>query len=167
MFSEGAIVVYGVQGICEFTGTTTMPVGKETRSYYVLSPVYDARSKIYVPTDNQALVDHIQPVLSKKEINQLIDSASANAPEWIENDIERRDYCSEIIKKGDRSELMQLISMLYLHQKSLKQTKKHFHLSDERFLREAERLINDEFSYVLGIKRGEVPDYICNRIENR
>ncbi len=165
MFNLGDTVVYGVQGICEYKGTTTMPVGKEAREYFVLAPIFDARSTIYVPTDNENLIKNIRPILSKEEIDSLIKTAAQDAPKWIENDLERRDYCIEIIKRGDRQELMQLISMLYLHQRDLKQTKKHFHISDERFLREAERLINEEFSYVLGISRGEVPKYISDKIE--
>ena len=37
---------------------------------------------------------------------------------------------------------------------------KKLHIGDERILQEAEKMICDEFSYVLGISKEEVPDYI-------
>lgn len=165
MFTAGETVVYGAQGICKVEGLTEMTTGREKKSYYVLSPIYTDRSTIYVPTDNENLLANIRRVLSKKEINSLIDEANAQKADWIEDDLARREHCSAVIKGGDRMALMQLIEMLYLHREALKETKKHFHISDERYLREAERLIHDEFSFVLGIPREEVPGYILKRIQ--
>lgn len=165
MFKKDDIIVYGTQGVCKISDRATMPVGKEMRSYFVLTPVYDDRATIYVPVDNKSLLNNMKHLLSKEEINELIDSAAADSSRWISDDLKRKEYCINVIKSGDRKELMQLISMLYLHQKTLKQTKKHFHISDEKYLREAERLINDEFSYTLNIPREDVPEYISSRIE--
>ena len=60
---------------------------------------------------------------------------------------------------------MQLINMLYVHQEDLKIQKKHFHISDERYLKEAERLLHNEFAYVLKISPDEVAQYILSRIK--
>ena len=118
-----------------------------------------------MPTDNEMLLKKMRTVLSIKEINKLIDMAAKNPMEWIENDIARKEHCSNVIKSGDRYELMRLIEMLYLKREELKNTKKHFHISDEKYLREAERLLHDEFSYTLNISKEEVPDYILSRIK--
>lgn len=165
MFSAGETVVYGAQGICKIKGTTEMTSGRVKTNYYVLIPVFDENATIYVPTDNERLIANMRKVLSKNEIDRLIDDAALNKAEWIADDLKRKEYCSEIIKSGDRMELMRLIEMLYLRREDLKQTKKHFHIYDERYLREAERLLHDEFSYVLGIDQKQVPEYILNRIK--
>lgn len=165
MFSAGDTVVYGAQGICKIKGTTEMVLGKVKETYYVLYPVFDNNGAIYVPIDNECLIANMRKVLSKNEIDRLIDDAALNKAEWINDDLKRKEYCSEVIKSGDRLELMRLIEMLYLHREDLKQTKKHFHISDERFLREAERLLHNEFSYVLGIDQKQVPEYILSRIK--
>ena len=60
---------------------------------------------------------------------------------------------------------MKLIEMLSLKQKDLRSKKKHFHVADEKTLREAESLLHDEFSYVLGISQSEVPGYIMSRLK--
>ena len=43
---------------------------------------------------------------------------------------------------------------------------KKLHIADERMLREAEKMICDEFAYVLGISQEEVPAYITSGLEN-
>ena len=42
---------------------------------------------------------------------------------------------------------------------------KKLHVADERMLQEAEKMICDEFSYVLGIPKEEVPSYITNSMK--
>lgn len=165
MFTAGETIIYGAQGICKVEGVTEMTAGREKKSYYMLSPIYTDRSTIYVPMDNEKLLANMRYVLSKQEIDRLIDDANKQETTWIEDDLARREHCAAVIKGGDRMALMQLIEMLYLHRESLKETKKHFHISDERYLREAERLIHDEFSFVLEIPREDVPNYIINRIQ--
>lgn len=167
MFSIGEKVIYGTQGICEVRGTTEKTIGKTKLEYYVLVPIYDTKSTIYIPVKNEKLLENIRKVLSETEINALIDTAAKNQLTWIEDDLKRKEICNQIFKSGDRLDIMRLIEMLYLRREALKQTKKHFHISDERYLREAERLIHDEFSYVLGIEQNKVPEYILNRINNR
>lgn len=165
MFSAGDTVVYSTHGICKVKEITEMEMCKVKKKYYVLIPVYDENSTLYIPVDNEKLLNNMHRMLSATEIDELIDNAAASPLEWISDDIQRKEYCSAVIKGGDRSELMRLIEMLYLRREDLKQTKKHFHISDERYLRDAERLLHDEFSFVLGIKREQVPEYILNRIK--
>jgi len=165
MFSAGDTVSYGTQGICRIKKVTEMTVDKVKKQYFVLIPVQDEKATVYVPTDNERLLANMRTVLSEEEINKLIDDASQNPMEWIEDDIARKEHCSNVIKSGDRYELMRLIEMLFLRREELKNTKKHFHLSDERYLREAERLLHDEFSYTLKISKNEVANYIFERIK--
>ncbi len=165
MFSVGDTILYGTQGICKIKEITEMAVGKVKKQYFVLIPIQDEKSTIYIPTDNEKLISNMRSVLSVTDINKLIDDAANNPIKWIENDIARKEYCANIIKSGDRLELMRLIEMLYIRKDELKSTKKHFHISDERYLREAERLLHDEFSYALNISKEDVPDYILNRIK--
>lgn len=133
----------------------------------MLVPIRDERATVYLPTDNENLLHNMRPVLSADEINKLIDKAAKTPMDWIENDLTRKEHCISVIKSGDRYELMRLIEMLYLKREEIKTTKKHFHVSDEKYLREAERLLHDEFSYTLNIIKDNVPDYILNRIKNQ
>lgn len=164
MFCVGEAVVYGVQGVCRIREMCTKKFGKEEQEYFVLCPIFDEKSVIYVPTDKPALLAQMRSVLTKEELRELIASAGEQDAQWIENDSHRRDFCTEVIKSGDRSALMQLVSMLYLHSEELKGQKKHFHIADERSLKQAKKLLHDEFAFVLGITPEEVPEYISRHI---
>lgn len=167
MFSVGDTVSYGTQGICKIKEIAKMTIGKEEKEYFVLIPVRDQRATVYLPTDNEKLLHNMRTVLSANEIDKLIDKAAENIMDWIENDADRKEHCNNVIKSGDRYQLLRLIEMLYTKREELKFTKKHFHISDEKYLREAERLLHDEFAYALNISKDNVPDYILSRIKNQ
>lgn len=70
-FKEGDVVVYGSQGICRITGTEKMRVGGKSTIYFILHPVYRKNSKIFVPSDNEKLMEKMHSVIEKDEIDEL------------------------------------------------------------------------------------------------
>ena len=164
MFSVGDAVVYGVQGVCRIREMCTKKFGREEQEYFVLCPIFDEKSVIYVPADKPALLSQMRAVLTREELRQLLDSAAQDETIWIEDDSHRRNYCAEVIKSGDRQALLKLVSMLYLHSEELRGQKKHFHIADERSLKQAKKLLHDEFAFVLGITPEDVPEYIARHV---
>ncbi len=164
MFAVGAFVCYGTQGVCKVSDITVKQIGREKNNYYVLVPVRDERSTIFVPTDNEKLLKNMRPVLTQDEIDEIICSFSQEESNWIANDAERKEFCNSTVKNGDCKQLMRLINMLYLRRKDLKNQKKHIHIIDERYFKEAERLLYDEFSFVLNIAVEQVPEYIASKL---
>lgn len=160
MYSAGEVVIYGTQGVCSIKEITTMKFGSTKGEYYILTPVSDPKSVVYVPTAKPALVAKMRPVLSRSELDELIAVTAAENLEWIANDNERKLYCDKVIKGGDRVEIMRLMEMLYLRREELKDQSKHFHNVDAQYLKTAERMLHDEFAYVLGIRLEDVPEYI-------
>lgn len=165
MYSAGETVIYGSLGVCKIKDIAKMSLGGESKVYCVLIPVNDIRSVVYVPTDNDILMSRIHPILSPDEVNIIICSAAPEKIEWINSDAERKQFCGETLKSGDRVRIMQMIAMLYERREVLRTQKKHFHITDERFLKEAIKLLHEEFAYVLGIDTDEVPGYIESRIK--
>lgn len=165
MFQAGDAIIYGTHGVCVISEIAQLKLVGDKREYYVLAPVHDENSKIYAPTDNDAVNARMRKVLSREQLDELISSVSREDSQWISDDSQRREFCDAVIKGGDRAELMKLIEMLYLRQKSLKNNKKHFHIADEKALKEAQGLLHDEFAYVLGITPEEVPDYIKSHLK--
>lgn len=166
MFSVGNIVSYGMQGICEISEITEKKFKSNVIKYYVLVPVFDKSSKIFVPIENETLTSKMRRILSKDEILNIIESMPDNEIIWIENDNERKEKYKEILSGGDRTKIVKLIKTLYLHQKHQKQIGKKLHISDERLLKEAEKLLYDEFAFVLNIDRNDVLSYIIDQIES-
>ena len=164
MFAVGDVVMYGTQGVCKIHEVCTKKFGKTESEYFLLRPYFDPKSVIYVPTDQDNLLSQMREVLTRNEVNDLIAEISSGKIEWIDNDNERQDVCNEIIRSGDRVALMRLIQMLYDRNEELKGQKKHFHIADERNLKRAEKLLHEEFAYVLGLQPADIPAYISERL---
>ena len=154
-FKEGDVVVYGSQGICRITGTEKMRVGGKSTVYFILNPVYRKNSKIFVPSDNEKLMEKMHSVIEK---------AAEDTSEWIENDAERKDFFKSALASGDRGKIINVIKTIRLHKTEREESGKRLHQSDEAFLKEAEALIYEEFAVVLGIEPVKVLDYIMDEI---
>ena len=105
-------------------------------------------------------------ILSKEEIYELIETMPYEEANWIDNENERKEKYKRIIAGGDRAELIKMIKALYFQKKKRESDGKHLYLSDERFFKEAERILYDEFQYVLKIRKEDLMSFIFERIEN-
>ena len=160
MLTVGQTVVYGTQGVCTVKEISMLKLGKTKGEYYALSPIDDPGSTVYVPTANEELMSKPRPVLTGEEADALITEAVREPLEWIESDAERKSACDDIVKNGDRKQLMRLVGMLYRRRELLKDQKKHFHNVDAQYLKTAERMLHGELAYALGIAVDDVADYI-------
>ena len=155
MLEPGQTVLYGTEGICTIEAIETLRIGGKRSKYYVLRPVYRTRATIYVPTDNELLCSRMRPVLS----------AAGESISWIDDPNERKQVFAQILSGGDRRRVLHLIRMLYVRRRELQKNGKHLRIADEQTLRDAEKLLNDEFAHVLHIPQPDVPDYIRSRME--
>ena len=71
----GSYVLYGKTGVCMVQEQKTITMGKESALYYVLSPISDGRSSVFVPCNNEMLVSRIQPLMTREEIDLLLSDA--------------------------------------------------------------------------------------------
>ena len=160
MLTVGQTVVYGTQGVCTVKEISMLKLGKTKGEYYALSPIDDPGSTVYVPTANEKLMSKLRPVLTGEEADALITEAVREPLEWIESDAERKSACDDIVKNGDRKQLMRLVGMLYRRRELLTDQKKHFHNVDAQYLKTAERMLHGELAYALGIAVDDVADYL-------
>lgn len=166
MAQVGQIVLYGTEGVCRISEICKMKVGHKREEYYVLRPVHREGATVFVPLNNQVLLEKMRPLLSKEEINGLIDAVSREQPIWIEDAAERKAEYQRILLSSGREELLRMIRSLYLRRSELRERGKHLRGSDEQMLRDAEKLLNDEFALVLEIDQREVPEYIRSRVDH-
>ena len=71
MLSVGDSVLYGVQGICIVDSMMEREFKGEKINYYVLKPINNSNSVLYVPSNNKELVSKIKKVLNEKEFKAL------------------------------------------------------------------------------------------------
>lgn len=166
MYSVGAVVIYRNEGVCRITDTITKRLGDKNIEYYVLKPVHKENSEIFVPKNNSVLVEKMRKVLSKDEIMQLIKKIPEEGNIWIEDSDERKESYKKILESGERTELVKLIKTLHTHKQKQKKSGKKLRISDERILKDAERMLYDEFAYVLDIPHSEVVPFISGQLSN-
>ncbi len=159
-FTIGTILIYGATGVCKLTDIREEKMGGVTREYYILSPVYDSRATVYVPTDNEVLTAKMKRILTCGEAEALISADDGRRTEWVEGDKPRKEKFGLIIEDGDRVEIIRLARTLYDRKKCAEQEGKKFHACDENMLLRAQRVLCEELALVLDVPQKEVLDII-------
>ena len=165
MYKTGDTVIYGTQGVCRIEGVQTKRIRGEYVDYLVLRPVYDKNSTVFVPKNNEKLLSKMRDILSADEIYRIIKELPEEDPVWIEDDNIRKARYQEIIDEGDRSRIMRIIKTLYSHRKKQEEKGRRLHQADEYILKQAEKLLHNEFALVLDISPEEVVPFIMKQVE--
>lgn len=164
-FQCGDQVVYGIHGVCRIVDIEQKAVDRKIVEYYVLQPCTQVDATYYVPVHNKAAVAKMRKMLTAKELNELLDSNEILEDCWIPEENLRKERYRKLIARADCAELIGMIRSLHLHKQRQLAAGKKFHLCDENFLKDAQRLIASEVSQILGIRPDQVEDHIRSRLE--
>ena len=164
MFQVGDQVIYGIHGVCRITALESRRVDKRNIEYLVLDPLDQHGAQFYVPSQNQAALSKLRPVMTKEELNELL-TIDACSGTWIADENQRKLRYKELITSGDRKALLQLVYCLHKHKKEQELAGKKIHLCDQNFLKDAEKLLNSEFALILNISENDAADFIRNTLE--
>lgn len=166
MYQVGQRVVYAVHGVCTVAEIETKSVDRKKISYYVLEPIDQSGARYYVPTENPAALKKLSPLLTREELENMLAECSVTAGSWIADENQRKVRYKELIVSGDRRALVMMVHTLHEHKKRQESEGKKFHLCDENFLKDAEKLLTSEISLVLELSRDETAAYLRNMFEN-
>ncbi len=160
MFKIGDIVVYGAQGICKIAGTEQKQIGKTSVNYYVLKPIFNQNTSVFVPVENAALTAKMQEILSKEQANRLAQRViNINILKFVgEND--KQDQYKTILASGDRERLIALIKTIRAERDTRRENGKKLNINDEQTLRKAETLFYNELAFVYDVSPDEVKNII-------
>ena len=165
MFKVNDVVVYGSQGVCEIIGIDERKMDGVSRTYFVLKPNDDKGATCYVPTWNEKALAKIRRVMTKQEVDALIDSMPNKSPTWIANEKDRKEAYKNILASRDQAAIISMVQALFSHKKEREAEGKRVHMSDEHFLKDAEQLLYSEWQYVLNVDKAGLMSYIFDRIE--
>lgn len=166
MFQVGELVVYGSTGVCRVEGVSRMdqPGGDRGKRYYVLKPLWQD-GVIYAPVDSEKVP--MRPVISREEAEALIDRMPAipaaacrgGTPQAL-----AQQYQSAV-RDGGHQALIEMMKAIR-HKRGMAESKnRRLGLVDERYMKQAERLLYGELATALEIPYDEVEDYIAARLE--
>lgn len=163
-FEKGQYVVYGTNGICSIADITEMSFtrGMAKVPYYILKPEAANASTIFVPINNEKLVSKMRALMTKEELDTLLLGTRGKKIEWESDRRERAEKFHDILTGGVTEELILMISCIYVRKRELISQNKKLPSTDSNTLKTAEKLVEEEFSYVLGINPKDVGKYIRN-----
>jgi CarD family transcriptional regulator len=165
MYQIGDRVVYGIHGVCQIVGLEERSVDRKNISYFALEPLDQPGTRYYIPSENPSALAKLRYLISAEDLQALLASSEIRESCWIADENQRKQRYRELINSSDRVALLQMINTLHQHKKAQAATGRKFYLCDENFLRDAEKLLNAEFSLVLGIKPSDVGAYILSVLD--
>ena len=152
VFHVNDVVAYGSNGIFRITAITKQKIGKTEMEYYVL------------PTGNPRLAHKLRSVLSEQEVYELLNQLSAAPVAWIESQEDRKELYKKILSEGNQRDMMRAVRALHLRQEEQQAKGKRLYLADERFLKEAEKLLCYEFAAALHMEPNQIPSLITEKL---
>lgn len=148
MLKIGTYVSYRSEGVCIISDVRTEAFGTLGGSgeYYILTPIKDKNSLLYVPVSNEALVAMLRPLLSAAEIAALAAEVREERLPWRAESRARNYEFKELLGVGERRTLMVLVNTILAQSTQLKSVGKKLTGGDEAVLKRALKMLLDEFS---------------------
>lgn len=165
MYEVGDMVIYGKQGVCriEEIGSISITSNDDTTQYYTLVSVYGT-GKTYTPVDTAVYMRHIMTLEEVQNIIKEIPNI-AQQPIQFKNTREMTDYYKNSIESYHWERLIGVIKTVYFKAQHIKQQGKKLGQIDERYKREAEQLLYQEFAVAMDISIDAVGTYITSIME--
>ena len=159
-------MVYGSTGVCQVLSVDRQhsPAGpRQERLYYRLKPLHQDGT-IYTPVDNDKVI--MRPVISRQEAEALIDAIPSLPPMTCRAATTQAltQQYQAAVRRGDCRSLMELTLSIQAKRRQAEAQNRRLGLVDERFMKQAERLLFGELSAALGIPYEQVQPYIARRM---
>ena len=154
MLKIGNYVSYRSEGVCVISDIRTESFGTlgGTGEYYILTPLKDANSVLYVPVNNELLVSKMMPLLSADEICALARELRDERIEWKEESRARSYAFRDILSVGDRRELIVLVNTISERIERMAESGKKLTGGDETAFKRAKKMLFEEFSVTADIE---------------
>ena len=158
MYTVGDLAVYSTQGICRIIDISEKTFSDVTKKYYVLQPLNDPKLSISVPVISDK--SNLSAVVNPKEAEEIIASFKEPASDWIEKNLHRTQAYNDILKKGNRLEMSNVINTLIRKRHELELIDKKFAIQDSKFLQSVQSMLFMELAVALST----TPDLIAERV---
>ncbi|MBR3972619.1 MAG: hypothetical protein IKJ99_01550 [Oscillospiraceae bacterium] len=165
MYSAGDCVIYGIHGVCRVVGTEKQMVNRKRTEYLVLEPMNQTESRFYLPTANPAAMVKLKQVISREAWERLLVSDEIRRDNWIRDENQRKQHYRDLISNGDRISILKMVAALYRYKEEQLAAGRKFHLSDDNFLRDAEKLLASELALVMEIPADQARDYLREQLK--
>lgn len=159
IFSIGDTVMHPAEGVCTIEELRPMALSGAQRTYYILKPTTEkSSSTVYLPVARGNTI--LRRLLSKADILDLIQRSGEHAGLWIADSKQRKETFTRILSGGDYARIIRMMQEIHEERVRREQEGKKACAADEAILAEAERLLHQEFSYVLHMTLEETAVFV-------
>lgn len=159
IYSVGDTVMHPAEGVCTIKELRRMDMNGAQRVYYILKPTTEkSSSTVYMPVARGNTV--LRRLLSKADILDLIHRSHEHADLWIADSKQRKEAFTRILSEGNYAKIIRMMVEIYEERIRREQDSKKPCAADEAILAEAERLLHQEFSYVLHMTPEETAAFV-------
>lgn len=163
LYRIGDTVMHPSEGVCSIEELRRMDMSGAPRTYYILKPATEkSSSTIYMPVARGNTV--LRRLFSKSDILELIHRSGEYAGLWIADGKQRKESFTRILSEGDYAKIIRM--MVEIHEERIRRSAegKKPCAADEAILAEAERLLHQEFSYVLHMSLEETAAFVRSEL---
>lgn len=165
MYNVNETIMYGSLGVCTVTAIEEKTIGKQKALYYCLTTLDNEKCAVFCPVEGCKVP--MRHLMTREQVFNLIADIDQVDDSWISNEMQRKAYFEQVFQRGEPVEIARLTKSLHAHQKEQQAQGRKFHISDERWLERAERILHGEIAFVLQIPREDVPSLIAKEIKNK
>lgn len=160
MYSIGDYVVKVNDGVCRVEEITHLEMSgvSNEKLYYVMVPVQNKGSRIFVPVDGKP--EDLRPVITPSEAAKIMEKVPDLQAEWILNNKFREQKYKEVLHEGDPECLVSYIKLMYEKRREREASGKKNTAVDERYLRFMEETVYSELAFVLDCDKTEIKEKI-------
>lgn len=162
MYQVGDCVMKANTGLCRIVDIVhlTGRLVDRNKTYYLLVPFSDDKTKIYVPVDSAA--SNLRKAINCSEAWDVIESIPKIDAVRIENEKQREQKYKEAIRSCEPEQWISIIKTMYFrNQKRNNQGKKNTAM-DEHYFKMVEKYLYSELAYAIGKNESEM----CQLIED-
>ena len=159
-------VVYASNGICfiEDVKKLTFIKGEPEKTYYILRPLNDKNSTIYIPENNELLLGRIRSIITKDEIDAIIRDTKTAEFVWIEDRKQRSAHYRELLSAPHPAVLLPLMKSIATKKAELAELGKKLAAVDRDTYEISLRFVKDEFAFALNYTERDAIEHITRAL---
>lgn len=160
MFNAGQFVIKPNTGICvidEIVRLDLMGDGA-IKDYYLLRPINDRRSTLYVSIDADRA--RLRLAMSESEALEFIKSIPSVNEAEITNEKFREQTYKDAFRSNEAIELVSILKNMYSRSQQRLASGKKITATDEKYSQQAEKILYSELSFALGCEISQVKEKI-------
>lgn len=167
MFEVGEYVVCGNKGVCKVEDITTLDIAgvDKGRKYYILKPIYQTGSTVYVPVDSAR--ESMRQVMRCQDAQKLIDTIPDVPPLIIPNDKLTEQTYKECLRSGNCEDWVRVIKTIWGRKQARLQAGRKITSVDAKYIHMAEESLYGELAVALNLSRDAVAECVAEGIEGK